>query len=89
MAKSNVVRNSDLSAWKNDKKAHNDWKRRQRLVRRIQEDPVPDKFKAYDEEWDKVTTFESQLASLQKRGFLRAYKVSHIPLVHDSKLLKA
>jgi hypothetical protein len=37
-------------------------------------DMIPDKFNDYDEDFEKITSFEAQMASLEVRGFSRPYK---------------
>jgi len=57
------------------KAAHNSYKKRDRAFKRSLTAPVvPKRFTEYDEEFAKVTTFESQLQSLKTRGFMRAVK---------------
>ncbi len=65
-------------AWK-AKDLYTDWKRKQKLIKKVREQVVPEKFKRYDEEFDKVVTFEQQLQSLKTRGFLRPYKAYDPP----------
>ena len=52
------------------------FRRSQRFLRnkKAAEDLVPEKFSRYDEEFDAVVEFQSQLQALEARGFNRAYK---------------
>ena len=63
-----------------------DWKRRQRAIRKVKLNHVPEQFKRYDEEFAKVVSFESQLESLSLRGFLRPYKAYDPPQDLDQRL---
>ena len=50
---------------------------------------VPEQFKQHDMEFDKVVTYESQMKSLEKRGFLRAYKPYTVPEDVEAKFMSA
>lgn len=62
------------SAWKPTKVNQTSYKKRQRTIRKITRNLVPDKFKSYDSSTEELLNFERQLSSLAQRGFLRAFK---------------
>lgn len=56
------------------KKAGRKHLRSEKYLGAIVENPIPEKFKDYDYEFERVATFEQQVESLSKRGFTRPYK---------------
>ena len=60
--------------WRKRKPATVYWKRLKKNDGMFKEEkPFPSKHNVYDEEFAKVTTFESQMKSLETRGFRRPY----------------
>lgn len=76
--------------WKAKKELHISWKKGQRFLRDKVDSSaqVPEKFATYDKEFDNVLTFESQLDSLQSRGFLRAFKAYDPPEDVDRRFME-
>ncbi|XP_059087916.1 uncharacterized protein LOC131884227 isoform X2 [Tigriopus californicus] len=62
------------SAWKPTSLHSTSLRKRQRTIRKITRNLVPEKFKSYDSSTEKLMSFERQLGSLAQRGFLRAFK---------------
>ncbi len=69
------------------KELNRSWKRHQRHMKKVSVNVVPDRFKEYDAEFDEVVSFQKQLASLEKRGFLRPYKAYEPPQDLDQRFV--
>ncbi len=82
-----VLGSSEPQAWHPDRATYRAVSKRRNLSNKLKVKKVPVRFKGYDEEFAQIVSFESQLQSLEKRGFLRPYKAYEPPSDLDERFM--